>query len=213
MSITHQNDTAAEDYDDVDAGPSAGEPATRPAPRLADQAGSDDVEAAYRQWALDQVTTGQLTRDEAVQDVPGAAHLIDNSATAAGYDDAAEVEQEGPAPSGVTSRWYSTAEALAGAAPADTDSVEYWTWVVKVLDTSPVHLAFEDTSVGDFDQFQAVWNQHQHVQDLLRSGQVDSSQVTELYEGEHTWFGLADQDNPLLAHLTYTGQAVDCDDL
>lgn len=80
MSITNQNDTAAEDYDDVDPGPSAGEPAPRPAPHLAAEVtGSDDVEAAYRQWALKQVSAGRLGRDEAVELVPGAARLIDNA--------------------------------------------------------------------------------------------------------------------------------------
>jgi hypothetical protein len=150
--------------------------------------GSDDLQAAHRGWAREQVRTGQMSAAEAIEVVPGAAPVL----THAGDD-----------------RWSVTAEAVAGPQPGKESGV-WGDWFAQVMDASPLHRAYERSELGSFEQHEALWDQHQKVHELTEAGQLDPAQVVYFDDGEHDWLGIAGQTPD---GLDYTAFTDDCDGL
>jgi hypothetical protein len=144
--------------------------------------GSDDLQAAHRGWALEQVRTGQLSVGEAIEVVPGAARLL----THAGDD-----------------RWTLTAEADAGPQPGK-ESGAWGAWFARVMEASPVHRAYERSELGSFEQHEAVWDQHRKVHELTEAGQLDPARVVYFDEGERDWLGIAGQTPDGLDYTAFT---------
>ena len=204
--------------------------------------GSDDLQATERQWAAAQVASGDLSVAEAEDLVPGTARLREVNPAAeeevsyfgagagadvdlVGFGETSpesvlmdeDVDQDGqPSP---WLEWSLAAEAVAGSEPG-AGSAEWFDWFATVMDRSPVHRAFEESTIeATFPQYRALWDRHHEVQQLLAGGRIDASEVISLSDevGGGIWYGLAGQDDLLLRHLDYTANqqapAADCDDL